>query len=553
MTWGILRPVIALPVTSADWSDEQLDAALAHELGHIQRRDFERRLVVKAITAFLWFHPLVWVASRRMAMESELACDDYVLRLGMIPEDFAKLLVLAAKESRSVSMGISMAKPNGLERRVVALLDSDRPHQKARRRASFGLFVGMLVPVAVLAIVTPVAKATEVKPKQLEKLIEGEFKDAKDSTGSSPKATWLHLRIQGFHLSASEAADLVRTEPVISRVSLYLGQNGRLAGLSSKEFLKRLWTKTRKGSPILELGFSHEDPIVAEEVLGLVQRALRETIIAQRGETLTTIADRKAHQKVLLAQEKAAVKVALQAIRKGPDLVKPGLHGRRQTVTGTLRLLDNSATDIGAILCSRNESLAKRADYIVLLERCKKISSRYENKIDRGLGRNHPEIESILREATALRIEIRDSLVAEKAEKEAELQEILDADPEMAARFNKAMSAFKKISEERSAFSRELRSIEGALVAAPLEPLMAVGTEPETPEEAANEQAYLKAYLIMQSAMNLQGASNQDGTKRVNLQQSLAMFETLRAKHPKWEKVAVGQRIRNIRSTLNGG
>jgi len=57
----------------------------------------------------------------------------------------------------------------------------------------------------------------------------------------------------------------------------------------------------------------------------------------------------------------------------------------------------------------------------------------------------------------------------------------------------------------------------------------------------------------MQSAMNLQGASNQDGTKRVNLQQSLAMFETLRAKHPKWEKVAVGQRIRNIRSTLNGG
>ncbi|MEO5814153.1 MAG: M56 family metallopeptidase [Gemmatimonadaceae bacterium] len=46
----------------------------------MKRLDALTQLAGQLALALFWFDPLVWVANRRMQLEREHACDDYVLR-----------------------------------------------------------------------------------------------------------------------------------------------------------------------------------------------------------------------------------------------------------------------------------------------------------------------------------------------------------------------------------------------------------------------------------------------------------------------------------------
>ncbi len=74
---GWLRPVILLPlnlVTSL--SPAELDAILAHELAHIRRHDYIVNLLQAFTETVLFYHPAVWMISRRIRVEREYCCDD---------------------------------------------------------------------------------------------------------------------------------------------------------------------------------------------------------------------------------------------------------------------------------------------------------------------------------------------------------------------------------------------------------------------------------------------------------------------------------------------
>jgi beta-lactamase regulating signal transducer with metallopeptidase domain len=76
---GILRPHISLP-DGIDrlLTENELDAILIHELRHAKRRDNLIRLVHEVSLCALWFHPLVWITSARLALYRELSCDESV-------------------------------------------------------------------------------------------------------------------------------------------------------------------------------------------------------------------------------------------------------------------------------------------------------------------------------------------------------------------------------------------------------------------------------------------------------------------------------------------
>ena len=97
LTWGLFRPVILLPSAASGWSESHRLAALAHERAHIARRDWAVHLAVWGVSALFWFHPLVWLARRDLAREAEHAADDAVLALGILPSDYAALLILLAR------------------------------------------------------------------------------------------------------------------------------------------------------------------------------------------------------------------------------------------------------------------------------------------------------------------------------------------------------------------------------------------------------------------------------------------------------------------------
>jgi beta-lactamase regulating signal transducer with metallopeptidase domain len=89
VTWGVVYPVVLLPDDADAWPEERRRYVLVHEMAHVKRLDALTQLVGQLALALFWFDPLVWIAVRRMQLEREHACDDYVLRHGTQPSQYA--------------------------------------------------------------------------------------------------------------------------------------------------------------------------------------------------------------------------------------------------------------------------------------------------------------------------------------------------------------------------------------------------------------------------------------------------------------------------------
>jgi beta-lactamase regulating signal transducer with metallopeptidase domain len=164
VTWGIVYPVILLPAAADEWDEEQRVAVLTHELAHVKRFDALSQQLAQLALALLWFHPLVWMAVRRMRLEREHACDDFVLNAGARASRYADdLLAFARRLTRPTvpaAAALAMARRSELEGRLLAILD---PAQKrtAVRRARVGLLaLGVLLLAVPLAAFRPAARVT---------------------------------------------------------------------------------------------------------------------------------------------------------------------------------------------------------------------------------------------------------------------------------------------------------------------------------------------------------------------------------------------------------
>jgi TonB family protein len=159
LTWGILRPVVVLPEGAREWPKARLTTVLLHELVHVERLDLLAQGVAQVACCLNWFHPLAWMAARRLRRERERACDDAVLLRGVAAPDYAGHLMelvrgLAARHAPWTNAP-AMAEASDLESRVRALLDGARNRRPLSRRAA------VVVAVAGFALLLPVAAVTE--------------------------------------------------------------------------------------------------------------------------------------------------------------------------------------------------------------------------------------------------------------------------------------------------------------------------------------------------------------------------------------------------------
>lgn len=155
VTWGAVTPVILLPVDAATWPTERIRLVLAHEFAHLARRDWLIQLLAEMARAINWFNPLFWIACAELRRESEHACDDSVLDLGIGGTSYASHLVDLARtfsvHGRTWLPAPSIARPSTLERRVRAMLNPQvdrRPVSMMRRAALAAALVGIALPIA---------------------------------------------------------------------------------------------------------------------------------------------------------------------------------------------------------------------------------------------------------------------------------------------------------------------------------------------------------------------------------------------------------------------
>lgn len=78
MLAGLIHPVLLLPEQSL--SPKELEYALLHELTHYRGRDIWLKALALWVRAVHWFNPLVWLMNRAIERDTELSCDEAVLR-----------------------------------------------------------------------------------------------------------------------------------------------------------------------------------------------------------------------------------------------------------------------------------------------------------------------------------------------------------------------------------------------------------------------------------------------------------------------------------------
>jgi len=145
---GFLRPVVLIPRSLlSSGQREELELVLFHELAHIKRRDPLWSLLCISMQVLYWFHPLVWMARRRLALLRELACDQTVARaLGGDTADYRRTILSLARPwvMGPDRIGLAFLTPRSQLAVRIRSLEGPISNNRALRRTSSALLFTLL-------------------------------------------------------------------------------------------------------------------------------------------------------------------------------------------------------------------------------------------------------------------------------------------------------------------------------------------------------------------------------------------------------------------------
>jgi beta-lactamase regulating signal transducer with metallopeptidase domain len=152
---GIFHPAILLPSKMLPSLDEsELSAILAHEYGHIRRRDFPIHILCELISLPVAWHPGIRYLMSKISQTRELACDDYAAARFGKRRSYANTLLRLASLSVHVSRGNTAAlgifDGDNLETRIMRLTEK---RLSLSRASLIGLALAMSITYGSGAVV----------------------------------------------------------------------------------------------------------------------------------------------------------------------------------------------------------------------------------------------------------------------------------------------------------------------------------------------------------------------------------------------------------------
>jgi len=149
VTVGLWRSMLLLPPHFAERiQDADLNAVMAHECAHMQRRDFVKNLLYRMVSLPVAYHPLLWFTLARVAESREVVCDAMAAEAVEGEENYARSLlrlatiVTSAAPARTLH-AIGIFDANTFERRVMRL---------TARRIEIGRRLRVVTVVACVAV-----------------------------------------------------------------------------------------------------------------------------------------------------------------------------------------------------------------------------------------------------------------------------------------------------------------------------------------------------------------------------------------------------------------
>ncbi len=122
---GVFHPVIYL---ASGLSGAAREYVLCHERVHIGRRDPQIKAAALFLVSIYWFHPLVWLAFKKMCEDMEMSCDERVVELlGVeIKKEYSRTLLKMAQGADETSL-LAAFGGNEVKSRVKNVLSYRKP------------------------------------------------------------------------------------------------------------------------------------------------------------------------------------------------------------------------------------------------------------------------------------------------------------------------------------------------------------------------------------------------------------------------------------------
>ena len=173
MVVGGRAPVLLLPEGFARHTENEIRAALCHELAHIQRRDYLVNAVCQVAALPLVWHPVVDWVQQRIQMTREMVCDAMAAQEMKSRLGYAKCLLALAhsmiggRDLAAQAQFLGLFGNHTLEERVMRLMDTTTMSLRAKTaRVVSG--AAMMLATGVIAVafhLTPTMAQADVLPQ----------------------------------------------------------------------------------------------------------------------------------------------------------------------------------------------------------------------------------------------------------------------------------------------------------------------------------------------------------------------------------------------------
>jgi hypothetical protein len=173
MVVGGRAPVLLLPEGFAQHTEDEIRAALCHELAHIQRRDYLVNAVCQVAALPLAWHPVVDFVQQRIQMTREMVCDAMAAQEMKSHLGYAKCLLalahsmLGGRDMAAQAQFLGLFGNHTLEERVMRLMDTTTMSLRVKTaRVVSG--AAMMLATGVIAVafhLTPAMAQADVLPQ----------------------------------------------------------------------------------------------------------------------------------------------------------------------------------------------------------------------------------------------------------------------------------------------------------------------------------------------------------------------------------------------------
>lgn len=171
MLVGFRKPLLFLP--HEQYSEEELEFIIKHELVHYKRHDMLYKLLLLTVQALHWFNPFVWLLVRETSREIELYCDDTVVSKQSLAyrKQYCEAILSAMQKPSPRFLALSTNFSGGkdtMKQRFKSILNMKK------KRNGVSLLCTVVLTLGVLASCTNVTNGSEaLKPGTIYSSING--------------------------------------------------------------------------------------------------------------------------------------------------------------------------------------------------------------------------------------------------------------------------------------------------------------------------------------------------------------------------------------------